>query len=319
MPDSLQAGDVIVQLKRNQANHCLMWVGGEKPIIHSADADNFSGVIQQSASFLPKLKDDLEKWTPHARVFRNQRDLGAQATKFAKQWAVRSDDEAFLNAMNLSDSQDAQQAAKYVAENPREKRQPETPKHVTVGNAKTKSITVVLDTPYSQDRLEQGNKEWDVYSLFRALRAYDRGTKSLPLSQLKGITCSQFITYCYQAASLDRVFGGCAIPQATLQHISDTGAFYSLKRGTPEQANLIEHGLHGYSTDFIPKAMLVDAKTTSAGNLMRKLLEEDSQFTNVGDLALRTNGKLVVVSNEESAKLLNYGDLKELLAKHSTL
>ena len=34
----------------------------------------------------------------------------------------------------------------------------------------------MLDTPYSQDRLGADAREWSVFSLFRALRAYQRGT-----------------------------------------------------------------------------------------------------------------------------------------------
>jgi hypothetical protein len=315
MPENLQAGDIIIQLDKDTADHTLMWVGGEKPIVHSSEGENFSGVIQQSAGPLLNLKDDSKPWKGYARVFRSDDGLGPLAATFAIKWAVRSDNVAYIEARKLYDEQDRAQAEEYANKNPRGKRTIGAPQNITIGNAKTKSLSVALDTPFSQARLEKGDKEWDVHSLFRALRAYDRGKKGLPLSQLKGITCSQFATYCYQAASLDKQLGGAPIPSNILNHIANSGAFYSLKQGTPDQANIIKHALEGYPTDCIPKAMLVDAKTTSAGNLMAKLLQEGSRFSDRGFLAPTPSKKLVVITSQESQSIPTYHALGAYLSK----
>lgn len=89
----------------------------------------------------------------------------------------------------------------------------------------------------------------------------------------------------YQAASLDKQLGGAPITPNILKHIADSGVFYGLKQGIPDQANIIKNAPEGYNSDCIPKAMLVDAKTTSAGNLMAKLLQEGSSFSGRGFLA----------------------------------
>jgi len=313
VPGQMKAGDILIELEGGGAEHIIMWVGGDKPIVHSAEQESFVGVIQQSAKPYLIKKDDEKKWKPFVAVFRSDSEsLAAQAAKFAIEWATRSDDEVYMMLRTLEKEGIEEKIEEYKKENPRVKRFEPGKKNVTIGSPKFGGDTIVLDTPFSQERLGGGDKDWDVYSLFRALRAYDRVMSQLPLSQLKGITCSQFVTYCYQAAALHGHFGGSPIPKEILNLISDNGKLYSLKKTKESQPDLISNALEGFDVGFMPVGMLVDAKTTSADNLMEKLLDSKSGFQEMGYMVPKGD-EAVLISISEASGIKTWGDLKELL------
>ena len=303
MPESLQVGDIIIEMDGGSADHSLLWVGGDKPIVHSAESEEFVGVIRQSAKPYAVWKSDDKKWKSYARVYRNNDDLGQRAAQFALDWATRSDEQAYVDLRTLGKDE----AEKFKSENPRRKRESGGGKNITIGSPKFKGSAVVLDTPFSQARLGGPELDWNVLSLFRALRAYHRAQNRLPLSQLKGVTCSQFITYCYQAAAVQKHFGGAPIPQKILAQISNSDRLYSLKQDGGA-ADLIHDALKGINVSFMPKGMLVDAKTTSASNLQEKLGEGNSGFTFRGDLA----PALKIIQPNEGGGLQTYKDVKKL-------
>lgn len=303
MPEPFVAGDIMIEMDGDSVEHSMMWVGGEKPVVHSAEAGDFVGVIQQSAKPYARWKDDSKAWRPYARIYRSQDGSGAAAAKFAIDWATRSDSATFVKLKNLSDTEQE----KLQQEKPRQKRPPNSDKNITIGSPKFEGSGIVLDTPYSQARLGGGDKPWDVLSLFRALRAYDRALSKLPLSQLKGVTCSQFVTYCYQAAAVQKHFGGLPIDAKILSGISKSGKLYSLKNDAGA-ADLINDALKGIDVGFMPKAMLIDAKTTSADCLKTNLEKQGSGFDFVGDMA----PSLVIIKPTEAPALKTYGDVKKL-------
>jgi hypothetical protein len=333
MPRELVTGDILIQLdKRGGADHSLMWVGGEKPVVHSVEGDKFNGVIQQSARYFLERWENVkptDEWKRKVDVYRaRDPNLGPAAARFATEWATRSDDQACGELATRFDAAQAEDYSgesleHYAAAHPRQKRAAGARKNVSIGSpgfrtaagAPDPSTNVVLDTPYSQRRLLAGgggNQPWDTLSLFRALRAYHRGTNHLPLSQLIGVTCSQFVTYCYQAGSLSIHFGNNPIPQEVLALVSKDGQFYSLKGKGPGSADLVQQGLKGYDAAYqqaIPQEMRVDAKTTSAGNLMARL-EQDMNFEWVGALvATRDKRQLKVLTPAEGKDGMTWSDV----------
>lgn len=303
MPVPLEPGDVMIEMTGNSVEHSMMWVGGEKSVVHSAEAGDFVGVIQQSPKPYARWKEDDKPWRSKVRIYRNNDGLGPEAAKLAIDWATRSDDQVFVQFKKMEETEQEEHQKLH----PRVKRAEGDGKNITIGSPKFEGSSIVLDTPYSQARLGSGDKEWSVLSLFRALRAYHRAKNKLPLSQLKGVTCSQFVTYCYQAAAIGKYFGGLPIPKEILSNISKTDKFYSLKNDVGA-ADLVQDALKGINVDFIPKGMLVDAKTTSADCLKANLEKGASGFTFIGDMS----PSLVVITAMEANGLKTYGDVKKL-------
>jgi hypothetical protein len=59
-----------------------------------------------------------------------------------------------------------------------------------------------LRTRFSQNRLGGNGGLWGPEAFVRAVRAYYRAAATQVLSANEGVTCSQFITYTYQAAGV---------------------------------------------------------------------------------------------------------------------
>lgn len=178
----MERGDVLIQGDdpHSRGTHALMWVGGDKALIHSSN-DGFLGVLQQSMGFFGKyVPQELNKTVSvGAGVYRyvgEVKDLGAKAAGFAEKWATRPDD---VNKDGLDHFKQR-----------------------------------VLRTPFSARRLGaaekrrvEGGQAVSVETIFRVLKAIARGELQSSLSPNHGVSCSQFVVYCYQAASLSLKIG----------------------------------------------------------------------------------------------------------------
>jgi hypothetical protein len=241
----LLVGDIIIQTDEGEPEHSLMWVGTGKPVVHSAEGDKLNGVVQQSVGCFEDLsKSDLDE----TEVWRcRDSQLAARAAKFAIRWATRSDEPWVIKAW-----QSGQQL-------------------------------VTLRTPFSQDRLtetsDKENTPMSVFALWRAVRAAARGNAGQDLSPATGVSCAMFVTYCYQAASLEDQLG--LLPQEweKLRQLKNSGALMALSK--EQQFNLIRAALEPITTGNIPPAFLVDAKRTNVDRL-HDSLEQDPAFSLVG-------------------------------------
>jgi hypothetical protein len=172
-------------------DHALMWVGKEKPLIHAA-SEKVLGIFQQSDDYFKKKIRNAGETAVDTYVFRYEGkilELANIAAEYAEKWATKSDDPTlrpFWEELN--------------ARKPKE------------GAAEQPKRDAIAKTPYSAKRLAEGHerlKKWDennpgctIEALFRALKAIARTEDNMPLSPNHGVTCDQFIVYCYQAATL---------------------------------------------------------------------------------------------------------------------
>ena len=258
----LQRGDLITDL--DDDDHFMTWVGAEE-LVENVEANKYHGVFRHSAS---KIRDRLEMATKGKKVkgfevFRCENTaIAQQAADFAIEWSTSKNDQLFTQGM-----------AAY-----------EEPEKA----ANNQPNMFPLKIPYSQDRLtherQQKAREWDVRSMFRALRVLARADSKAPVS-LKGWTCSCFATYCFQAAALKVLFKDQAIDSNLLQTIQRENSkdFLSIK----SDLNLIDMAL-GKWTDSIrkllPKGILVDGKAVNATVLRESLNEDNNGFKKLGNI-----------------------------------
>jgi hypothetical protein len=168
--------------------HALMWVGGPKPVVHAVttDADgagSTKGALRQS-------DDALRKSVPFGglRVFRYVADpaLGPKAASFAIDWATESDRHARPADVDF--------------------------------RVDDKASIRVLKTPYSENRhlkpvvVPAASESWSVASLFRVVKAIARKRDRMGLSPNHGVSCDQFVVYCYQAAALEAYLTAGTLP-----------------------------------------------------------------------------------------------------------
>lgn len=141
--------------------------------------------------FVGVIRQSTDPLTDTHVVYRyKDAELAAMAAKFAEEWAVTPSEELKLPTP--------------------------TPKKV------------VLKTPYSHKRMEgafDGTAPWSVDSLFRALKAIARAHDGTGLSPRHGASCSQFVTYCYQAAALKKSIGP-VLPSGLIQAVRKDTAEY---------------------------------------------------------------------------------------------
>ncbi|RZF27187.1 hypothetical protein EVC45_23700 [Paraburkholderia sp. UYCP14C] len=249
------AGDIIIEYddSDDEAKHALIWVldANGKTVIHSKDVGNLQGVVQQSVGALAITDDDVKYL-----VYRYEDStVAAAAAWFATRWATRSDDPMVAGMV------------KYAA---------------------TKNQVVKASVPFGRRGDEYQTEEaWTANSLVRAVRAWHRGLAGVKLSSRKGISCSQFVTYCFQAASLHAALHNmCLQSQDAKNFLLGPQNFVALKKGN--RYSLIYEALKSVEKDLsgcIPPGMLVDAKTTDADNLQNCLERGDSKFKCVGAVA----------------------------------
>ncbi|MBO0947128.1 hypothetical protein [Fibrella forsythiae] len=239
--DQLVPGDILIEYE-NSPEHSLMWLGGGKPIVHSAEA-TFSGILRQSA------RGFGGQGTPCFEVYRSLNNaLGAKVSQFAAIWATSSNDARYIFAKNNLDE-------------------------------------LSLMTRFSQDRLGGDGGHWDNEARVRAVRAYCRVINNQPLSAIEGVTCSQFITYTYQAASIALLVARHALTRVVIQEINSRLLLNQLHNAMAYAAATASLRSIRLGIDAtMPDAFKVDAKITSVDVLAAKL-RLDPRFGHVGNLA----------------------------------
>ena len=256
MPE-LQPGDIVVQGKF----HAIMWVGDPKPIVHNANKGKFHGVLRQSLHGALAGDNPASSFFEHGIpttnvVYRcDDSALSAEAASFAIGWATESGSQAASDALTHRKG--------------------------------------FLKTPYSDDRMvyaeydaKTNEREWSVAAMYRALKAYARFEEAL--TPKKGSSCSQFITYCYQAASVKRLVGELDIPLQTQKLLKQGGGYLKLSNPQSERydKNLIELAEHA-SKVFQSKALpmvVTNAKVVYVASLLERLQASGSGFTRTGYL-----------------------------------
>ncbi|CDY78934.1 hypothetical protein BGLT_04987 [Caballeronia glathei] len=253
----MQPGDLISDL--DDDDHFMIWVGGNEEIVENVDTGDYAGIFRHSKSKITKRingennsDDDSEGEMTHFAVFRcEDTRIAKQAAEFAIEWATSKSDDLF-----------------------------------TVGKASGDAFN--LKIPFNQGRLvhdrAQNFDDWDVRSLFRALRVLARHESGVPVS-IKGWTCSSFATYCYQAAALKVLFQSGPIAPGVLKMVKDTNSEKFLK--IKNDLNIIQL-LFGELTEIlrklIPHGLLVDGKAIDATSLLGFLRKDNNGFTNLGDI-----------------------------------
>lgn len=260
----LVPGDILIQCDGEEPDHALLWVGGEKPVVHNAEADDYTGVFQQSSKNIASNEEIVA-------IYRHKRaQLGQRAAEFARRWAVSSSDPRFALLK------------KKVKKN--------------------KIQTFRLSTTFNQERLTGGEDipPWTVDSLTRVVSAYLSVRQKQPLGRIQkdtlgrkskvgplidiegvsvvepeGLTCSQFVAFCYQAASLDQIFGKESIPSTLLRHIEETGVLLILAN---RNNNLLKGvaKMKEYLDLYVPRAFQLDVTALNVGQLNSALMADDS-------------------------------------------
>ena len=93
--NQLRPGDILINYDDDEPDHSLLWVGGNKPVVHSADSGNTSGIVQQS----DKIFRGQGQASTEVYRSRNQR-LGAETAKIAQGFAVSTTDRRYIKAKN---------------------------------------------------------------------------------------------------------------------------------------------------------------------------------------------------------------------------
>jgi hypothetical protein len=261
--EDFERGDILIQGKF----HALLWVGGEKPLVHNVDQGTFVGVIRAKS-----LKGG-------GAVYRfANATVAARAADFAAGWADIPGTDFVLPEPNPA--------------------------------------KVVLKSPYSHGRMgkaldvERLETPWSVDALFRALKAIARARDGAGLSPNHGVSCSQFVTFCFQAAALAQLIGD-VVPAPLLSQIrreaevpsgqtmpnwvakdysGSQEEFWKAKafggqnkvfKSLKTDGEFIRTALSGHvqrTRDALPGAMRVDAKRTTVEKLLAGVKAPDSGF-----------------------------------------
>ncbi|KVK78515.1 hypothetical protein [Burkholderia sp. MSMB1498] len=168
-------------------------------------------------------------------------------------------------------------------------------------------------TPFGEGRLNDADEdkaeEWSPEATFRAARAALRSDEDMPLSKNQGVSCSQFVTYAYQAAALKK--GGDASNGAPelLDHVKQAGAHQqgALKSAASKDERLqqqteLVRDAHGRATEVMPHTLQVNAKHMTADVLSSQLRKPGGDFELAGYAVPYENG------DESGVKLLPKDD-----------
>jgi len=246
----LAVGDILLT-----PGHSLLWVGGNKPVIHNVASNDTRGVVQESSGDYFGLMNFANSPTK-VRVYRTaDADLATRAAAYARDWATERGSPEFEQAPVVEEDR-------------------------------------VLKSPYCHARYSYAGERplgsWTVASLFRVVKAIAYRKARQGLSPSKGVTCAQFITYCYQAASVERGVGS-LLTAELLGHLRKDNRYLKLKH--PEEANAIDEALKAIAVkakDSLPPPLQRDAKTVLVGWLRQMLEGKDSGFNRVAYLSYST-------------------------------
>lgn len=255
-------GDLLIHGKF----HALIWVGGEKPLVHNVDKGTFVGVIR------------AKSLTASCRVFRfHKTEIAEQAADYAQNWAEIPGDDFKLPI--------------------------------------PAPAKIVLKSPYSHQRMnnalikEGSDTPWTVDSLFRALKAIARGRDGTGFSPNRGVSCSQFVTFCYQAAAL----------KLSLSNIVPGNLIDQIRRTTPGVSNQTKETWVDANYSGYDPANFWKAKAFEAQQKVFKSLKDDRSFIH-GALSphVEATSKLLPQAMQTDAKLTTVEKLlKDLQAPNS--
>lgn len=194
--NDLAQGDILFAMTaQNDVAHCLMFVGGDKAIAHSAagatpqdGSPAIRGVLLQSKkNYLAKNGVDLDE--SYCAYRPTQPDgIGAIAAKYAIRWATKS--------MDFKSPPVERHGVKVYPF--------KTPYGETKLNApcnRSKSV--------SDEDLEHGKMTPE--GVLKVVKAYASAREEgIPtnLHPKRGVTCAQFVLYCFQVACLEQIVGG---------------------------------------------------------------------------------------------------------------
>jgi hypothetical protein len=286
---SLQLGDVLLDTYIDStAGHCMIWVNGPKAVAHSADG-NIKAVVRNFASDVLRDSDSKSPATFHVHRYKDV-DVAARACEFAQDWASPDRDTSPPSGHKLKYSGHRETYGKLMRQHPS----------------------------------EVPDQNWDVMSLFHAVRALAKARQHQPLSG-KGISCTQFVAYCYQCASIEKTLGagqidpkalaGLIVKDSTLALVNEPNVVRAkltaidqlrLSRenkpprvgaeGPKNDPRALLFGMAGIS---VAESLMFDAKYADIGLLQRKISSPDSGFTQVGFAIPLTAPKLRVDKNDE--------------------
>ncbi|MET0348156.1 MAG: hypothetical protein ABW067_00080 [Rhizobacter sp.] len=187
----------------------------------------------------------------------------------------------------------------------------------------------VLKSPYSHQRMAGAfskygeSTPWTVDSLFRAVKALARARDGAGLSPNRGVSCSQFATYCFQAAALAvhlgdvvpgqliqairrdqpaptrqtketwRVANCSGVPAERLWMTSEFGAGGKAFRSLKDDGHLIRAAMNTHlarATEVMPSGLRTDAKFMHADKLKDAVSAPNSGFTRMGKAVLDVDG-----------------------------
>jgi len=241
--NEMRPGDILIEYDTTP-EHSMLWVGGLKPIAHSADSDNSSGIVMNAAHGLGAAQGE-----PLMEVYRcSSSKLANQAAAIGSGFAIPSNDPRYIRS-------------------------------------KQNGWGVNLATRFSQSRLGGNGGHWNAEARVRAVRAYSRWVSKKALSAKEGVTCSQFVSYTYQAASIAGLASVHPLTRVKIQSAVENGVLDKL-HSAPEYAAAVGalRALNGAIDAKMPNAFKVDAKITSVDTLANMLIQ-DGRFRHVGNLA----------------------------------
>lgn len=256
---AFQAGDVILS-----SGHSMMWVGGDRAIVHNAGG---IGVLRELGAELLAPAKSATKFA----VFRfDNAEVAARAAEYAIDWAVEGNAEIHPTIKSPYD-------------------------------LSNKTYTVTGKSELSSGRYEYASAlqsakqtDWTVESLYRVVKAVARKYHRLGLSPLHGVTCAQFVTYCYQAAFLEKKFGH-IINSTMLELMCKDGVstkYFKLHAG--EKDNPVMAALADIKSTDLPLGLRVEPKSILVGLLREKMEEKDSGFRSAGYMVHKGGGELIL-------------------------
>ena len=247
----------------------MMWVGEQRPIVHNAGGH---GVLRE----LPEGAFRKAKTATKFSVYRpDQIGVGARAAEYAIGWSVEGsydDHPTVKSPYDLAKKTYDQGYKKFPL------------KEKATGRYELAGVL--------QDKVA-GGSDWTVESLYRVVKAVARRYDAQGLSPNHGVTCSQFVVYCYQAAWLEMKFGD-IINKGVLGHLTkDRASAKFLRLQDLEAKNPLKAALAEIDGRALPVGLRVEPKSVLVDSLTTLLQKGDSGFNRAGYL-VHQNGRLLM-------------------------
>ncbi len=303
--ENLQLGDVLLDTGPDgAAGHCMLWVNAPKAVAHSAEG-NIRKVIRNFASDAFRDSNSKSPATLHVHRYKDA-DVAQGACRFAENWAI-ADREA-----------------------------PPPSGHEIAYSSRREMYGKRMRSDYAVPETD-----WDVMSLFHAVRALAKARAGKQLSG-NGISCTQFVAYCYQCASIEKTLGagqidpnalaGLIVKDSALALVNEPNVLRAKLTAIDEQRSYAQGKpprgdgsqspakllgtLGGIS---VVEGLMFDAKYADIGLLQKKISSPDSGFTLVGFaipfLAANKNDELFLLRGNELTPKMRADRLDVFLAK----